>query len=89
MYWIASREYGDVLGHGVSRVVVEGKDWTTEPPTVEGLYKAKTKGGSTVWVLLVSVKFGYCECFYDSTMYDISNFTRWLGPIPEPEPPTE
>jgi hypothetical protein len=65
-----------------------GKGWTTDPPTVEGLYRAINRDGFAYWVAvhqyegkyLVS-RMGYG---HDITL---DNYTHWLGPLPIPEPP--
>ncbi len=60
-------------------------EWTTEPPTVEGLYFAKhKKGDGPMWVYFDGKEVLHFD--YEGAA-DVSDFSHWLGPIPEPGPP--
>ena len=60
-------------------------EWTTTPPTEPGWYWVRQEMPSdTNWV---TVKWQYdkSECVNEEGI----RTTHWLGPIPQPEPPTE
>jgi hypothetical protein len=67
--------------------------WTTEPPTVEGLYRVVCKdssclgsAGDAAWVEFAGdIVWGPGSDVPD----DVGNYSHWLGPIPAPEPPEE
>ena len=66
--------------------------WTTTPPTQGGLYKARQKGVGTLWVEVWSLSGGWLpliKTFGSDVDSGLEDFTHWLGPLPEPEPPTE
>ena len=61
-------------------------EWTTAPPTQEGLYKAQGKDGIMYWAEL---RDGWVKVMGDERESRPDRFVYWLGPLPEPEPPTE
>lgn len=63
--------------------------WTTETPTIEGWYWARTYVGVKEKIFVVEMRqtgifITNAECPFPTSM-----FTHWLGPLPVPEPPDE
>lgn len=66
------------------------KQWTTEPPRVEGVFWAMRLGEP----LIVEVFFSYkdklmADLTDEELPRELSEFTHWLGPLPVPELPTK
>jgi hypothetical protein len=84
-------KYEYVISHGKHGITPEDcktLTWTASPPTEPGKYWAKNKDGS-IEILDVDSwsKSAYRPGQNGSVLK--SDFTHWLGPLPEPEPPTE
>lgn len=62
-------------------------EWTTNVPQKSGIYFAVQKDKEFIDCVEVDVKDS-CVFLHGYDMaYRISDFTHWLGPIPEPEKP--
>lgn len=62
--------------------------WTTEPPTQEGLYFACSENGVEIthYRGRNETDVGIMDIEW---RYPLSAFTHWIGPLPVPEPPSE
>lgn len=60
--------------------------WTTEKPTKEGWYW--TYDGEFTILALVDNYWGYLSAHVEANTIDLDKFTHWMGPLLEPEPPT-
>lgn len=76
---------------GLGEVILQ---WQTASPTREGWYWAKTKRG--IYCARLAQDIGLPEKLYFESvnMYweegmEWFDITHWLGPLPEPAPPTE
>ncbi len=67
--------------------------WTTEPPTQEGWYWARTNKGQPFIIRVGFYGTGQTGTLwaYDTerNMLDLDVLDYWLGPLPVPEPPKE
>lgn len=76
-----------IAGNGDYAEDIGSLEWTTTPPTVEGWYWVKEKGNGFT-MAFVKYKRGHFEIWIDGEYRnDYEEYTHWLGPLPEPEPP--
>jgi len=63
--------------------------WTTEKPTKIGWYWANWICGEIRVVKVIDDKWnpGGLSVYGDECDYRLKDFTHWLGPLHEPEPP--
>lgn len=66
---------------------LQGLRWTVDPPTEPGHYRAIDKLGRGVWVDVRKIKDHVYVDYGDGNAVELFNFTHWLGPLPDPEPP--
>lgn len=68
-------------------------EWTQEPPTEAGLYRAIWKSDALVSWVYVQVTEGVgiplVVMLGNDVLYGIKDFSRWLGPLPTPELPKD
>lgn len=78
-----------IAGNGDFAEDIGSLEWTTTPPTVEGYYwVTKRRGGIAVVQVVKGLKG---RLVVDNGEYEeeFQDWQAWLGPLPEPEPPTE
>jgi hypothetical protein len=80
-------DYACIVNFRNGLAELNGMKWTTEPPTQEGLYRAKDINGWVSWVLVDANLYVYE--FREDSEFVLQDYTHWLGPIPPPELPKE
>lgn len=69
--------------------VIARLEWRAEPPNEPGHYRAINKLGHGIWVDVRKIKDRMFVDYGGGDTAELSDFTCWLGPLPEPEPPKE
>jgi len=69
--------------------LLNGFQWTTEPPTQEGWYWGFHKN-KTVYMFWVGLDDdNILMAYFNGYPVPFESHTHWLGPLPVPEPPNE
>ena len=79
-YGFVCAECNLLLGNGDDKIYAIRLEWTTTPPTEPGWYQAVTDEGVVIFTEVWE---------HRGEMAGTDNFSRWLGPVPLAERPTE